>query len=291
MPGPNNRRGGKTKKQTKKPRPSLESTASSASHVRTPSPLSPGDITVNVGTYNGDERSPYHDSDPRMEPLILPEGTVYDEYTKPPSPFPEFPPEAFIHDPGNGHRVRSMRQFIPSFFAQSPAREDEDPIAAEFASMEVQEMLLLVADKGGVLTEEMALTLWYNKSRATSRVCPACQRLYRLGDVFKLSDPDDDEDEEAPSQPPLPQLLREQQISGLCSTFCFIAAAYNYPAAITSAWGTMAEEMDEHAWTLLNTSPEDGDQTRLSLALGMLVRMTRLHDLGLAQLVLDSDPE
>jgi len=55
--------------------------------------------------------------------------------------------------------------------------------------------------------------LWYNKSRATGRICPACQRLYRLGDVL----PDHLNDEFGqPVNLPHPQLDREQQISGLC---------------------------------------------------------------------------
>ena len=54
--------------------------------------------------------------------------------------------------------------------------------------------------------------LWYNKSRARSRVCPACQRLYRLGDVL----PGHIEEEPRKDRPLPPQLLKEQEISGLC---------------------------------------------------------------------------
>jgi len=43
-------------------------------------------------------------------------------------------------------------------------------------------------------------------------------------------------------------------------------------------------EMDEHSWNLLN-GPGDGmTQSELSQGLAMLVKMTRLYDLGLAQL-------
>jgi len=46
----------------------------------------------------------------------------------------------------------------------------------------------------------------------------------------------------------------------------------------------MGIEMDEHSWNLLN-GPGDGmTQSELSQGLAMLVKMTRLHDLGLAQL-------
>ncbi|KAF7307741.1 hypothetical protein MKEN_01134200 [Mycena kentingensis (nom. inval.)] len=276
------------KKGKKKPRASLESATSttSSAHIRTPSPVDAlVDATV-VASLN--------DTGPHEEPFQLPENDEVEP--KPPqrvSPPPsdseepvsdsEFPPPPFIHDPGNGHRVRHMRTFLSSFFAQPPATSEDDPIAAEFAVEEVKEMLLLLCSEG-MLTEELALALWYNKSRATSRVCPACQRLYRLGDVLATHT----DAEDAPSsQTSSPQLEREQEISGLCSTLCFILASYNYPAAIKSAWGTMAEDMEEDAWRLLNTSPEAGVPSAESVGLGMLVRMTRLHDLGLAQLVLD----
>ncbi|KAF7297223.1 hypothetical protein MIND_00955400 [Mycena indigotica] len=302
MPGPSNTHKGKKARRAsgKKPRASIESTASSASStrldIRTPSPDPAGgalDVTVVVASLDDAEE---HDN------MQLPEDGYDFKPQEPPLRFadPEFetdaqldafrfnPERPFIHDPGNGHRVRSMAHFLPSFFAQPPALPSEDPLAAEFASEEVREMLLLLCNKGGVLTEEMALALWYNKSRATSRVCPACQRLYRLGDV--LPEHVDDESDERPWKTPPPQLEREQQISGLCSSLCFILASYNYPAAIKYAWGTMADEMDEEVWTLLNTSPE-GPQPPESIGLGMLVRMTRLHDLGLAQLVLHDDDD
>jgi hypothetical protein len=66
--------------------------------------------------------------------------------------------------------------------------------------------------------------LWYNKSRRTARVCPACQRVYRLGDM--LSSPvgvRTDNDGDAPpadKQSPSAQLLKEQLISGLCASQC-----------------------------------------------------------------------
>ena len=55
----------------------------------------------------------------------------------------------YIHDPGNGPRVRNTRAFLSSFFAQPPSLED--PLCAEFAQEEVLQML------STVLPEEMAL--------------------------------------------------------------------------------------------------------------------------------------
>jgi len=60
--------------------------------------------------------------------------------------------------------------------------------------------------------------LWYNKSRAESRICPACQRLYRLGDHL----PDLIDEELNEDKPPSAQLLREQKISGLCPFHAFL---------------------------------------------------------------------
>ena len=64
------------------------------------------------------------------------------------------------------------------------------------------------------------------------------------------------------------------------SPVCFILASYNYPGAIRSTWGRMAEELDDATWDLL-----DGPGQRANdMGLGMLLKMTRCHDLGLGQL-------
>ncbi|KAJ7584845.1 hypothetical protein C8J56DRAFT_789123 [Mycena floridula] len=184
------------------------------------------------------------------------------------------PQDPFIYDPGNGPRVRDTGAFLDSFFAQPPAVNDA--VCAEFAQQEILQMLKTV------LPEETAMILWYNKSRSTSRVCPACQRLYRLGDTL----PDHIYDENVPSpapQPPSPQLEREQEISGLCSPVCFILASFNHPGVIKSAWGRTADEMSEASWMELN-GPGEAHASDISVGLGLLVRMTRLPDLGLEQL-------
>ncbi|PPQ75221.1 hypothetical protein CVT26_008306 [Gymnopilus dilepis] len=185
--------------------------------------------------------------------------------------------DPFLYDPGNGPRVRDARAFMASFFARPPALED--PLCAEFAQEEVYQML------STVLPDETALIVWYNKSRLLSRVCPACQRLYQIGDALP-----DLIDEERPSDKSLsPQLLQEQRISGLCSPVCFVVASFNYPGAIKSAWGCMEDEMDDAAWDLLNVAEESSASNDVSRTLGMVVKMTRLHDLGLAQLCFDSE--
>lgn len=62
--------------------------------------------------------------------------------------------------------------------------------------------------------------VWYNKSRKVGRVCPACRRLYQLGDA--LSNPFTDLDMQEPPEKKesSPHLAAEQEISGLCAS-CF----------------------------------------------------------------------
>ncbi|TFY82106.1 hypothetical protein EWM64_g1906 [Hericium alpestre] len=184
--------------------------------------------------------------------------------------------QPIIYDPGNGPRVQDVRAFLSSPFSQ-PACSTE-PLCAEFAQPEVLQMLLTV------LPEETALFLWYNKSRRIGRVCPSCRRLYNLGDTLPDAVQDTHGDPDAQvEKPPSPLLYREQHISGLCSPLCFILAAFNCPGAIRAAWGRMAEELDDATWAQLNSVGASAG-AHSDHGLGMLLRMTRLHDLGLAQL-------
>lgn len=72
---------------------------------------------------------------------------------------------------------------------------------------------------------------------------------------------------------------------------CFVLASFNYPGAIQSAWGRLEDEMDDKTWELLNGPGEGNVQNDVGKSLGMLVKMTRLHDLGLAQLCLGGEEE
>lgn len=51
----------------------------------------------------------------------------------------------------------------------------------------------------------------------------------------------------------------------------------------------MEDQMDDDAWDLLNSPEEYAPTSEVSRTLGMVVKMTRLHDLGLAQLCFDVD--
>ncbi|RDX43638.1 hypothetical protein OH76DRAFT_1360976 [Lentinus brumalis] len=284
MPGPRKQR---KKKQNKKDRKALATTHDNSVNPTTPTvaPHSePSDIpqdSPSIPPYQ-----PSQELQHRAE--VYPNATQIQEAAEQPV-YPQYhlyplgeeaspiPPALlktpFIHDPGNGPRVKDVRAFLSSRFATPPSVDD--PLCAEFAEEAVAEMLC------SVLPEETAFILWYNKSRRMSRICPACQRLYRLGDVLPehLSNGDT---EERIEQNASPFLAREQELSGLCSPVCFILAAYNYPGAIRSTWGRMAEELDDATWDLLD-GPGQGAPVD-DMGLGMLVKMTRCHDLGLGQL-------
>ena len=51
----------------------------------------------------------------------------------------------------------------------------------------------------------------------------------------------------------------------------------------------MGDEMDDTTWDLLNDPVPYDAANDTSHTLGMLVKMTRLHDLGLAQLCFDAE--
>ncbi len=79
----------------------------------------------------------------------------------------------FIHDPGNGPRVRDAKMFMNSSFAQPPALDD--PLCREFAQEEVLEMLKTV------LPEETALVGSINKvSKRLFTCCRLCG-IIRVG--------------------------------------------------------------------------------------------------------------
>ncbi|RPD76987.1 hypothetical protein L226DRAFT_483228 [Lentinus tigrinus ALCF2SS1-7] len=299
MPGPRNKNKKKQNKKDKKS-PATSTPSDSALDVPEPAPQAvppaPEPTDIASETSATPFPLPLHEPEEHVEeacPYPVPtqdvvESPVYPQYLPyPPGEDSSTPPSLlttpFIYDPGDGPRVKHARAFLSSRFAAPPSVDD--PLCAEFADEALAEMLC------SVLPEETALILWYNKSRRTSRICPACQRLYRLGDVLPehLSNGDA---EEQKAQNASPFLAKEQELSGLCSPVCFILASYNYPGAIRSTWGRMAEELDDATWDLLDgpgqSAPVD------DMGLGMLVKMTRCHDLGLGQLFfpdldLDSD--
>ncbi|GAW05361.1 hypothetical protein LENED_007212 [Lentinula edodes] len=132
-----------------------------------------------------------------------------------------------------------------------------------------------------VLPEELALILWYNKSRASSRICPACQRLYRVGDVLPDHALTGSAKSELNSLQRPSELEREQQLSGLCSSMCFILASFNQcdPRTTKAAWGHTANEINDESWAVLNGGSslllKDGPGQNAAKALVMIVRMTR----------------
>ncbi|PIL26062.1 hypothetical protein GSI_11816 [Ganoderma sinense ZZ0214-1] len=254
------------------PPPTLTSTVSSTDPTHEPVLLHHGhdDYSHNMQEYLS--YPPEHAIYPEAQYSTYAATFPYPEESAGAPPIPSSllkPP--FIHDPGSGPRVKDVRAFLGSRLASPPSLDD--PLCGEFADEAVLQMLCTV------LPEETAMILWYNKSRATARICPACQRLYRLGDILPNHLANEEERGAEDASPP-PFLAKEQELSGLCSPVCFILASYNYPGAIRSTWGRMAEELDDATWDLL-----DGPGQRANdMGLGMLLKMTRCHDLGLGQL-------
>ncbi|TDL26976.1 hypothetical protein BD410DRAFT_783090 [Rickenella mellea] len=60
---------------------------------------------------------------------------------------------------------------------------------------------------------------------------------------------------------------------------CFMVASFNYPEVGKLVWGKTADELDYATCAALSGSGSGIDDA----GLGTLVRMTRLHDLGLDQ--------
>lgn len=147
MPGPSNsKRKQKNGKKRSKPRLSLESTSSSdtytseystasseSQYIRTPPPISP------IHAPKLAEECP--------DAFFAEEDTYVEE---------GLPQKPFIHDPGNGKRVRDARAFLASFFAQPPAMDD--PLCAEFSQDEVLQMLCTVLPEETALVRVTALS-------------------------------------------------------------------------------------------------------------------------------------
>ncbi|KAG8921718.1 hypothetical protein FRC01_000105 [Tulasnella sp. 417] len=174
-------------------------------------------------------------------------------------------PPPFIHDPGNGPRVLDVSSFLHSPFAEPACTTD--PRCYDLGAIEVYPIL------HRLLPPDVALIVYYNVTRQVGRICPACRRIYRVGDELQphLLDGKDRQHEG-------PQTRREQMISGLCSWMCFAIATYTHPGSLAS-WGKTADEMDDSVIDYLN-GPGDPNVTN-DEGLGQLLRMTRCEDLGI----------
>jgi hypothetical protein len=133
MPGPRNAKkkrkseGKKEKSARGKERPSLDSQSpNSAADTESRSRnLSPLPLTLQ----------------PFAERQVVKPFDFLDRGTSPNTPFEDaLLKSPYIHDPGNGPRVRDTRTFLSSYFAQPAALDD--PLCAEFA----QEVITTVLD-------------------------------------------------------------------------------------------------------------------------------------------------
>lgn len=258
MPGPCNSKK-KRKNQTKKekrvkavrvpsepPPPPVESRPSSplASLSRSYSPLS--EVEPNE-RYKPIRSQPLRFNDnsltttrPIRSPASKPPRPERVEYEPQKHTFDALLQRPCVEDLGNGPHVNDISAFLDSRICAPPSLED--PLSAEFAQQEVLEMLCKILPEETAMVRAYLFLLlmilvindlatcpasgqimWYNKSRLKSRVCPACKRLYHLGDNTKepLVDAFDDESlfgtrEMEKDQPRRKQ--SEQRISGICTS-------------------------------------------------------------------------
>lgn len=94
------------------------------------------------------------------------------------------PQTPYIHDPGNGPRVRDTRAFLNSYFAQPPALND--PLCAEFAQEEVSEMLCSVLPMETALVCDILALLLHDSLVWLYRFC-GITKAVRLGEYVRLA--------------------------------------------------------------------------------------------------------
>ncbi|CEL62587.1 hypothetical protein RSOLAG1IB_04943 [Rhizoctonia solani AG-1 IB] len=177
-----------------------------------------------------------------------------------------------IVDPGTGPRVRDLYAFLTSPFAAPPSLDD--PVCDWFFDSTTYAII------EQLLPQELSLILHYNRTRLVDKICPACRRFYRIGDLLPFLAPEPGSIDELDRQHEDSRALHEQQISGLCSFVCFSLACFNYPGA-RGAWGRTAELLDPWTTELLN-GPGAGIPDH---GMSDLVKMTRNHDLGIGYMI------
>ncbi|CAE6533124.1 unnamed protein product [Rhizoctonia solani] len=212
----------------------------------------------------------------KPQPTLPPPKSTSNTKTSP----PPHPQSSYAHDnisspvvdPGTGPRVRDLYAFLNSPFAAPPSLDD--PLCDWFFDSTTCAII------EQLLPQEPSLILHYNRTRLVDRICPACRRFYRLGDLLPFLAPEPGSIDDLDRQQEDSRALREQQISGLCSFVCFSLACFNYPGA-RGAWGRTAELLDPWTTDLLN-GPGAGIPDH---GMSDLVKMTRNHDLGIGYMM------
>ncbi|KLO16587.1 hypothetical protein SCHPADRAFT_995014 [Schizopora paradoxa] len=294
MPGPRN--GKKKRQQQAKKEKQLKAKRDAQTDVASTGAQPPDSVDDLRDPYERPEHNEHFTNESNDEiaannarPSVVPQET---KQTQPPESVLQQP---FITDPGNGPRVKDVSAYLSSFFCIPP--DIKDPICAAFAAMGVLEMLMMA------LPREVAIITWYNRTRRTSRICPACQRIYKLGDT--LLDPVSNMPVD-PRDPSTPKhVFLEQKISGLCSATCFLLASYSSQPHITEvmrgAYGRSEDEIDNDVYNMMGSTDlvtatmildgpaswkgilrdRKGTDEFRDQGLGRVMRLTRCEDLGL----------
>ncbi|PVF99303.1 hypothetical protein CPB86DRAFT_796705 [Serendipita vermifera] len=155
--------------------------------------------------------------------------------------------EPCVFDPGNGPRVRNFVGFMKSAYAVA----QETSFGADLLRTASASTVIPLLTR--ILPGEFATVMWYNRTRTTHRVCPACQRIYHLGEALrphvKELEPDRNEDPDYESDRQMTKQERlayaEQWRSGICSFPCYALATYNYGMEGILAYGLPWQDLDD----------------------------------------------
>ncbi|CAG7851165.1 SubName: Full=Uncharacterized protein {ECO:0000313/EMBL:CCA71860.1} [Serendipita indica DSM 11827] len=179
----------------------------------------------------------------------------------------EGPEEPYIYDPGNGPRVRDFVAFLHSPFAVQPSVEfvrvgEPKGGAEDDVDWTDNELVGLLAR---AVPDELALVLWYNRTRATHRICPTCQRVYHVGEALRPHLPGvDSEEEQSVTEEEVKRhaaRTAEQWLSGICSIPCFALSTYTLGPAAVLAYGLWWSQLDEG--TKVALQPGEDEEERI----------------------------
>ncbi|KIJ34892.1 hypothetical protein M422DRAFT_255000 [Sphaerobolus stellatus SS14] len=239
MPGPTN---GRKRNQNKRQKKLLKEIAALSQSVSQNAPA-----PVELDTAHADQSHEQDNADSTLE-----QGGE-----------PVFESSSGVESRWNGPRVMDIPAFLDSKYATPPSLDD--PICAEYNSRAIKEALRKN------LPLEIALILWYNRSRAKARICPSCHRFYNIdeplaahvqGNTQEVEDMED------------PRNQSEKEITGICSLLCFGIVSYSWPGCI-GAWGKRYPDIDERTRAKLNkrVEPEPNEE-----GLGVFLRISRMAD-------------
>ncbi|KAF8317938.1 hypothetical protein DL93DRAFT_2076473 [Clavulina sp. PMI_390] len=260
MPGPRNRPPSKKAKKRKNALAKLVSSPSNKEPTQ-PDPLAISQTPPSIPIVSDiDDANDTQEKGPVQGPIPPP----------PAQPVQPTQPahRTYLNPSGGDQRLSGVLEFLDTPYAEPPSLTDIR--YAPFARHDVLDVLRRY------LPEELALTVWYNKSRKEGRICAVCRRFYKLGDTLPPLISADTTDHDAD-----PRCKAERHISGLCTFVCFGTAAFNTPGA-GGAWGKMESQLDRETARAINNPPPPSVDDE---GLGTLFKLTRRADVGVGHYI------